>query len=67
MKKAHKILSTYVNGDLMSETFLTEDRKHYGVRFYKNNVFIKDEIYKGKSESYAEDAAENYLYGIKTI
>ena len=67
MKKAHMILSTYVNGDLMSETFLTEDRKHYGVCFYKNNVFIKDEIYKGKSESYAEDAAENYLYGIKTI
>ncbi len=67
MKKAHTILSTYVNGDLMSETFITEDRKNYGVRFYKDNLFIKDEVYKGKSEAYAEDAAENYLYGIKKI
>lgn len=39
----------------------------WGVRFYKNNMWIKDEVYKGKSESYAEDAAENYVLGIKDV
>ena len=39
----------------------------WGVRFYKDNMWIKDEVYKGKSESYAEDAAENYTLGIKDV
>ena len=39
----------------------------WGVRFYKDNMWIKDEVYKGKSESYAEDAAENYVLGIKDV
>ena len=37
----------------------------WGVRFYKDNMWIKDEVYKNKSESYAESAAENYVLGIK--
>ena len=28
-------------------------------------MWIKDEVYKNKSESYAESAAENYVLGIK--
>tara|TARA_B100001093_G_scaffold145581_1_gene138240 strand:+ start:576 stop:827 length:252 start_codon:yes stop_codon:yes gene_type:complete len=39
----------------------------WGVRFYKNNMWVKDEVYKNKSESYAEDAAENYVLGIKDV
>lgn len=39
----------------------------WGVRFYKDNMWVKDEVYKGKSESYAEDAAENYVLGIKDV
>ena len=27
----------------------------WGVRFYEDNMWIKDELYKNKSESYAED------------
>ena len=39
----------------------------WGVRFYKDKMWVKDEVYKGKSESYAEDAAENYALGIKDV
>ena len=39
----------------------------WGVRFYEDNMWIKDELYKNKSESYAEDAAENYVLGIKNV
>ena len=39
----------------------------WGVRFYKDKMWVKDEVYKGKSESYAEDAAENYVLGIKDV
>lgn len=39
----------------------------WGVRFYKDNMWIKDEVYKNKSESYAESAAENYVLGIKDV
>ena len=37
----------------------------WGVRFYEDNLWIKDELYKNKSESYAENHAENYVQGIK--
>ena len=35
-------------------------------RFYEDNMWIKDEVYKGKSEVYAK-AAENYALGIKML
>ena len=37
----------------------------FGIRMWKDNVFQKDELYKGHSEVYAESAAENYVLGIK--
>ena len=30
-------------------------------------MWIKDEIYEGKSEMYAENAAENFALGIKDV
>ena len=39
--------------------------KSYGLRMYENNVWQKDEVYEKHSESYAEDAADNYVQGIK--
>lgn len=36
----------------------------YGCRYYEDHVWKKDIIYYGHSESYAENAAENYVLGI---
>ena len=59
-------LSTYVNGDLKAETFKKDG--HYGAMFFdKFGDKIAEELYTGHSESYAEDAAENYVFGIKKI
>ena len=32
---------------------------------WKDNVYQKDELYEGHSETYAENAAENYVLGVK--
>jgi len=59
-------LSTYWNEGLRADTVLKDG--HYGARFYDSHgVVIGTEFYKGHSESYAEDAAENYVFGIKKI
>ena len=39
----------------------------WGVRFYEDNMWIKDELYKGHSERYAYDAEKNYVQGIKNV
>ena len=40
----------------------------YGCKLYNSEgTVVKTEFYKGHSESYAEDAAENYVFGIKKI
>ncbi len=59
-------LHTYVNGEKRAEVWRTQDGR-FGCRFWKNNVHQTDEIYEGHSEEYAEDAAENYVFGIKTL
>ena len=58
-------LHTYQNGNLRAEVYSSEHG--YGGRFFKDNLCVTDEIYKGKSEQYAEDAAENYVMGIKEL
>jgi hypothetical protein len=57
--------STYVNGDLKADTIKVGN--DFGCDYYKNAEFIKTELYKGHSEMYAENAAENYVFGIKKI
>ncbi len=39
----------------------------YGVRFVHKGMTLGIEWYEGKSESWAEDAAENWILGIKEI
>jgi len=59
-------LSTYWNDGLRADTIYKDG--HYGARFYdKYGTIVKTELYKGHSESYAESAAENYVFGIKKI
>ena len=57
--------STYVDGNLRADVIKLDG--HWGCRLYKDNEIVKTEFYKGHSESYAEDAAENYVMGIKKI
>lgn len=39
----------------------------YGIRVYRNQCWIIDEHYEGKTLRYAEDAAENVTLGIKPV
>ena len=43
------------------------DGKSYGCIFYNQGQRVSQEIYEGKSEAWAESAAENYVLGIKTL
>ena len=36
-----------------------------GIRMWENQVWQKDELIPGHNELYAENAAENYVFGIK--
>ena len=59
--------------DEMIHTYQLDNKKaevgvkdgSFGIRMWKNNVYQRDELYEGHSESYAEDAADNYVFGIK--
>ena len=57
--------STYVDGELRADVIKVD--RHWGCRFWRNNEAVKTELYKGHSEAYAEDAAENYVIGVKTL
>ena len=59
------LLSTFMKGDKKAETFKKDG--HYGAIFYENGERVAEELYTGHSECYAEDAAENYVFGIKKI
>ncbi len=50
---------------LEAEYFSVEDGS--GTRFYINGQLVKEETYKGKNISFAEDAAQNWVDGIKTL
>lgn len=66
MKSSVTDLSTYMNGDLRADTIV--ENGNFGARFYNSEgKVVKVEYYEGHSESYAEDAAENYVFGIKKI
>ena len=39
----------------------------FGCRFFEDKLWIKDEVYTEKSEMCAENAAENYVLGIKNV
>mgnify|MGYP001236163616 FL=1 len=55
--------STYVDGNRKADVIKLDN--HWGCRLYENGELISTEFYKGHSEAYAEDAAENYVLGIK--
>ena len=58
-------ISTFVMDSLRADTICKKG--NWGIRMLKNGQLVKEEYYKGHSECYAEDAAENYVFGIKKI
>ena len=59
-------LSSYYEGQLKADTFINENGT-FGCRFWKDNVWQKDELYEGHNEIYADNAAENYVLGVKKL
>mgnify|MGYP001272092660 FL=1 len=59
--------STYVEGDRRADVVRKGTFRNdcWGAKFYVNGEDLGIEWYKGHSESYAEDAAENFVRGIK--
>ena len=57
------LLSTYIHDNRKAEVHRVG--QDYGIRMFENNVWMKDEMMTGHTEQYAEDAADNYVFGIK--
>lgn len=53
--------------DLKAIVYYNSDIDQYEVDYAKNGFLITTESYDGHSLIYHEDAAENYVYGIKKI
>jgi len=59
-------ISTYLRDDLQADVFKRSDGV-YGIEMYKKGTLLKREPYEGKSEAWAQSAAENYVDGIKVL
>tara|TARA_B100001057_G_scaffold498507_1_gene605713 strand:+ start:1460 stop:1687 length:228 start_codon:yes stop_codon:yes gene_type:complete len=59
--------STYVNGDRRADVVrdMTPKKGKWGCRYTVKEQLIGIEWYTGHSEMYAENAAENFVNGIK--
>jgi hypothetical protein len=71
LDKAGRVdMHTYIGVKRRAEVFLYKD-KTFGCDFYETiddvESFVKSETYKEHSESFAEDAAENYVGHIKNF
>tara|TARA_B100001939_G_C16932233_1_gene614400 strand:- start:1920 stop:2117 length:198 start_codon:yes stop_codon:yes gene_type:complete len=64
MRKTYTYFSTYVDGDRRADV-IQDSTGNWGIEMIENNEFIRREFFTGHSESYAEDAAENYVMRIK--
>jgi hypothetical protein len=53
--------------DLKAIVYLNFDTRQFEVDFAKNGLIVATESYEGHSEQYHEDAAENYVMGIKKL
>jgi hypothetical protein len=67
MKITYMEISTYNQGGRRADVLRTsgEDQNYWGCRYYLAGNSLGIEWYKGHSEEYAENAAENYVQGIK--
>jgi hypothetical protein len=53
--------------DLKAIVYYDLIKKQFEVDYAKGGLIVATEAYEGRSEQYHEDAAENYVMGIKKI
>jgi len=59
-----KIYHTFISDDKSKTATVWFNGEDWGSSFYLNGSKVEERIFCGHSESYAEDAAENYVVGI---
>jgi len=66
MQQFGELLSQYWSDDRVrkAEVYSLDRQSGYGVRFYENHVWKRDLVLRDNSETYADNAAENYALGI---
>lgn len=66
-----EIISEYWSDDgkLKADVVVVDNDglRHNMVYFYVDGQFVGSETYEGRSIHYYEDAAENYVLGVKTL
>jgi len=62
-------VSVFYSDDFDKKAIVYYDivKKRFEVDFAKNGLIVATESYDGRSEQYHEDAAENYVMGVKHI
>lgn len=53
--------------DLKAIVYWNEEKRCFEVDFAKNGLIVATESYINHNEQYHENAAENYVLGIKTL
>jgi len=70
MMYVDKILDIYTTSNSSRQVHVFQkidahNKKHYGCRYFENQIFKFDEFYPNKSLHYAESAAENWINLVK--
>jgi len=62
-------ISVYLSDDmdLKAIVYLNQEKGCYEVDYAKNGLLVKTESYIDHNLQYHEDAAENYVLGVKTL
>lgn len=66
---AREQLSVFYSDDMDKKAIVYYNipEKRFEVDFAKGGLLVATETYEGRSEQYHEDAAENYVMGIKSV
>lgn len=67
MKSTYMEVSSYQEKNLKATVLRTSGlaKNYYGCKFYIDDSSLGIEWYENKNVRYAEDAAENYVLGVK--
>jgi hypothetical protein len=67
MSVIKKFVGESLVGVRLEAVIVKEDGAPYSIRYYVNDKFKQEEIFENQSLYYVEDAAENWLKGVKTL
>jgi hypothetical protein len=55
------------NGTRLEARIMKSSHEPYSIQYFINGKFVTEEIFDGVSIHYVEDAAENWLAGVKVL